>query len=79
VYGVGAADELELRAQGGATVDFEDMTVRTLDVGLDGGSTATVNPLLTITGSVTGGATLTLTNSPTSRDLDVSGGGHVSG
>jgi hypothetical protein len=79
VYGVGAADQLELRAQGGATVDLEDMTVQTLDVGIDGGSKATVNPLLAITGQVTGGATLTLTNSPASRDLDVSGGGKVSG
>jgi hypothetical protein len=79
VYGVGAADQLEIRAQGGATVDFEEMTVQTLDVGLDGGSTATVNPLLAITGSVSGGATLTMTNSPTTRDLDVSGGGQVSG
>jgi hypothetical protein len=50
-----------------------------LDVGIDGGSKATVNPLLAITGQVTGGATLTLTNSPASRDLDVSGGGKVSG
>jgi hypothetical protein len=79
VYGVGAADQLELRAQGGATVDFEDMTVQTLDVELDGGSKATVNPLLAITGRIAGGAALTLTKSPTSRDLDVSGGGQVSG
>ena len=79
VYGVGASDQLELRAQGGASVEFEDLTVQTLDVGLDGGSKATVNPLLAVTGRVTGGATLTLTNSPTSRDLDVSGGGQVSG
>lgn len=79
VHGVGAADQLELRAQGGATVDFEDMTVETLDVGLEGGSNATVNAMLEITGRVTGGATLTLTNSPASRDLDVSGGGKVSG
>ena len=79
VYGVGTADQLELRAQGGATVDFEDMTVQTLDVELDGGSKATVNPLLAITGRIAGGAALTLTKSPTSRDLDVSGGGQVSG
>ena len=79
VQGVGAADELELKAEGGATVDLEDMTVQTLDVGLDGGSNATVNALLAITGQVTGGATLMLTNSPASRDLDVSGGGQVSG
>jgi hypothetical protein len=77
--GVGAADDLELRAEGGAAVDFEDMTVQTMDVGLDGGSNATVNALLEITGQVTGGATLTLTNNPASRDLDVSGGGKVSG
>lgn len=79
VDGTGTADHLELEAQGGAIVDFEGMTVQTLDVGLDGGSKATVNPLLAITGRVTGGATLTLTSSPTSRDLDVSGGGQVSG
>jgi hypothetical protein len=79
VHGVGAADEVELRAEGGSTVDFEDMTVQTMIVGLDGGSTVTVNPLHEVTGRVTGGATLTLTNSPASRDLDVSGGGKVSG
>ena len=79
VHGVGAADEVELRAEGGSTVDFEDMTVQTMNVGLDGGSTVTVNPLHEVTGRVTGGATLTLTNSPASRDLDVSGGGKVSG
>ena len=79
VHGVGAADELELRAAGGAAVDFEDLIVQTMDVELDGGSTATVNPSLKVTGRVTGGATLTLTNSPTSRDLDLSGGGNVSG
>jgi hypothetical protein len=79
VDGTGTADHLELRAEGGAAIDFEDMTVQTVDVGLDGGSKATVNPLLEVTGRVTGGATLTLTNSPTSRDLDVSGGGKVIG
>jgi len=79
VHGVGAADGLELRADGGATVDLEDMVVQTMDVGMDGGSTATVNPSLEVTGRVTGGATLTLINSPASRDLDVSGGGKVSG
>ena len=79
VDGTGTADHLELRAEGGAAIDFEDMTVQTVDVGLDGGSKATVNPLLEVTGRVTGGATLTLTNSPTYRDLDVSGGGKVSG
>jgi len=79
VQGVGAADQLELRAEGGAAVDLEDMVVQTMDIGLEGGSNATVNALLEITGQVTGGATLTLTNSPASRDLDVSGGGMVSG
>jgi len=79
VDGTGTADHLELRAEGGAAVDFEDMTVQTMNVGLDGGSTATVNPLQEVTGRVTGGATLTLTNGPASRDLDVSGGGKVSG
>jgi len=78
VDGTGTAEHLELEAEGGATVDFEDMTVQTMSVGLDGGSKATVNPLLAITGRVTGGAALTLTSSPTSRDLDVSGGGQVS-
>jgi hypothetical protein len=53
--------------------------VQTIDVGMDGVSTATINPSLEVTGRVTGGATLTMTNSPTSRDLDVSGGGNVSG
>jgi hypothetical protein len=79
VFGVGAADELELRAEGGAAVDLEDMVVQTMDIGLEGGSNAAVNALLEITGQVTGGATLTLTNSPASRDLEVSGGGKVNG
>jgi len=79
VHGVGAADELDLRTEGGAAVDLEDMVVQTVDVAMDGGSTATVNPSLKVTGRVTGGATLRLTNSPTFRDLDVSGGGNVSG
>ena len=79
VHGEGAADELELRAEGGAAIDFEDMIVQTMTVGMEGGSTATVNPALEVTGQVTGGATLTLANSPASRDLDVSGGGKVSG
>ena len=79
VHGVGAADELELRAEGGAAIDFEDMVVQTVDITMDGGSKATVNPALEVTGRVTGGATLTLINSPATRDLDVSGGGKVSG
>jgi hypothetical protein len=79
VHGVGAADELELRAAGGAAVDLEDMVVQTIDVGMDGGSTATINPSLEVTGRVTGGSTLTLANGPASRHLDVSGGGKVSG
>jgi hypothetical protein len=79
VHGVGAADQLELRGEGGAAVDFGDMVVQTMDIGLEGGSNATVNAVLDITGRVTGGATLTLTNSPASRDLEVSGGGKVSG
>jgi hypothetical protein len=78
VDGTGTADHLELRAEGGAAVDFEDMTVQTMDVGMDGGSTATANPSLEVTGRITGGATLTLTNSPATRDLDVSGGEKVS-
>ena len=77
--GVGAAEQLELRAKGGAAIDLEDMVVQTMDIGLEGGSNATVNALLEITGQVTGGATLTLTNNPASRDLDLSGGGKVSG
>ena len=79
VHGVGTTDELELRAEGGAAVDLGDMVVQRLDVGMDGGSTATVNTSLEVAGRVTGGATLTLANSPESRDLDVSGGGKVSG
>ena len=79
VHGVGAADQLELRAEGGAAIDFEDMVVQTMDITMDGGSKATVNPALEVTGRVTGGATLTLANSPATRDLDVSGGGKVSG
>jgi hypothetical protein len=79
IHGVGAADQLELRAEGGASVDLEDMVVQRMDIGMDGGSKATVNPSLEVTGRVTGGATLTLTNSPASRVLDVSGGGKVSG
>lgn len=79
VHGVGAADELELRAEGGASIDLAEMVVQNMDIAMDGGSKATVNPLLEVTGRVTGGATLTLTNSPASRDLDVSGGGKVSG
>ena len=79
VHGVGAADQLELRAEGGAAIDLEDMVVQTMDIGLGGGSNATVNALLEVSGRVTGGATLTLTNSPASRDLDVSGGGKVNG
>jgi hypothetical protein len=79
VYGVGTADQLELRALGGAAVDLEDMVVQTMVIELEGGSTATVNPLLEVTGRVTGGATLTVTNSSASRDLDLSGGGKVSG
>ena len=77
VQAVGAADQLELRAEGGAAVDLEGLVVQTMDIGLGGGSTATVNAVLEISGQVTGGATLTLTNSPASRDLDVSGGGKV--
>jgi len=79
VKGVGTSEHLELRAEGGAAIDFEDMVVQTMDIGLDGGSKATVNAMLEITGRVTGGASLTLTNSPATRDLDVSGGGNVSG
>jgi hypothetical protein len=79
IRGVGVAEQLELRAEGGAAVDLGEMVVQTMDVGLDGGSNATVNAMLEVTGQVTGGATLTLTNSPASRDLDVSGGGKVSG
>jgi hypothetical protein len=55
------------------------MVVQTMDITMDGGSTATVNTSLEVTGRVTGGATLTLANSPATRDLDVSGGGKVSG
>jgi hypothetical protein len=55
------------------------MIVQTMEVVMDGGSTATVNTSLEVTGRVTGGATLTLANSPAIRDLDVSGGGNVSG
>ncbi|MGA7281101.1 MAG: DUF2807 domain-containing protein [Acidimicrobiia bacterium] len=75
----GVAGEVELRAEGGAAVDLEDMVVQIMDITMDGGSTATVNTSLKVTGQVTGGAILTLANSPATRDLDVSGGGKVSG
>jgi hypothetical protein len=55
---------------------LRDLVVASADVTLDGGSTATLQATEVVTGSVTGGATLTLVGDPR-VEVRTSGGAQV--
>jgi len=79
VQGVGAVDQLAVQADGGSRVDLSDLVVQGMSVVVSGGADLDVTTETSIEGKVSGGASLTVDGDPVARDLDVSGGGNVSG
>jgi hypothetical protein len=71
---IGVAEEMALRADGGANVDLSDLIVRTMHLTVSGGASATVNVTDAIDGEVSAGANLSVRGDPGSSDLEVSGG-----
>jgi hypothetical protein len=57
---VGAADVVELTADGGAVADLQDLSAGTMALRLSGGAKATVNASDAVTGSASGGSSLTV-------------------
>jgi hypothetical protein len=79
VQGVGAVEQLAVRADGGSLVDLSDLVVQDMTVDVSAGADLDVTTESSIEGEVSGGATLTVNGDPATRNLDVSGGGSVSG
>ena len=79
VQGVGSVDQLAVQASGGSRVDLSDLVVQGMTVDVSAGANLDVNAESSIEGEVSGGASLTLSGDPATRNLDVSGGGSVSG
>lgn len=79
VEGFGATDHLDLEVDGGANVDLSDLVVQTMDIIVSSGAHVTVTTETGIAGEVDGGANLTIQGDPETRDVDVSGGGNVTG
>jgi hypothetical protein len=79
VQGVGAVDQLAVQADGGSRVDLSDLVVQGMSVVVSGGADLEVTTEASIEGEVFGGANLIVDGDPMTRDLDVSGGGNVSG
>ena len=79
VQGVGAVDQLAVQADGGSRVDLRDLIVQAMTVDVSAGAQLEVTTESSIEGEVSGGAGLTVGGDPATRNLDVSGGGSVSG
>ncbi|HUP17490.1 MAG TPA: DUF2807 domain-containing protein [Acidimicrobiia bacterium] len=79
VQGVGAVEQLAVRADGGSLVDLSDLVVQDVAVDVSAGADLDVTTESSIEGEVSGGASLTVNGDPATRNLDVSGGGSVSG
>jgi hypothetical protein len=72
----GVSGTVTLTGRGGAGAMLRDLAATSADVTLDGGSTATLQATEVVTGSVTGGATLTLVGDPR-VEVRTSGGAQV--
>lgn len=79
VRGVGSVDGLAVQADGGSRAGLSDLVVQAMQVSVSSGATLQVTTETSIEGEVSGGASLTINGDPVTRDLDVSGGGNVSG
>jgi Putative auto-transporter adhesin, head GIN domain len=79
VRGVGSVDEFAVQANGGSRVDLSDLVVQGMTVDVSAGANVDVTAESSIEGEVSGGASLTVSGDPATRNLDVSGGGSVSG
>lgn len=79
VRGVGSVDGLAVQADGGSRADLSDLVVQAMQVSVSSGANLQVTTETSIEGEVSGGASLTINGDPVTRDLDVSGGGNVSG
>lgn len=79
VRAVGSVDGLAVQADGGSEADLSDLVVQAMQVDVSSGANLQVTTEASIEGEVSGGARLTVGGDPVTRDLDVSGGGNVSG
>jgi hypothetical protein len=79
VRGAGSVDQFAVQAGGGSRVDLSDLVVQGMTVDVSAGANVDVTAESSIEGEVSGGASLTVSGDPATRNLDVSGGGSVSG
>jgi len=73
----GAANDLTISGSGGSHLDLSDFTVHNVTVNLSGGSHATVNLDGRLDGDVSGGSHLKYLGTPTTVDVNTSGGSTV--
>ena len=79
LVGVGHVERLSLVASSEGRLDFTSLTAGAADVSMSGGAAATLAVEGALTGQVSGGATVTLTQQPGSIAVDASTGGSVQG
>ena len=75
----GSSDSVSLSGSGGGRVVLTDWTTGSADVSFSGGSRGSVNVTEDLTGSVSGGASVSYVGTPRSVDVSRSGGGRVRG
>jgi hypothetical protein len=73
---VGTADAVELTADGGAVAHLQDLITRSLVLNLSGGAAAMVNATVAVTGSASGGSSLTVVGDADVQ-VETSGGSQV--
>jgi hypothetical protein len=76
VTAAGSADHVALDADGGATANLEDLSVRVATVAIDGGATAALTASDEVTGKAAGGSRLTVLGEA-DVSVEVSGGSEV--
>ena len=75
----GSTTDLDVGASGGAIADLGDLRATSARVELSGGVVATLDVTGALTGNASGGVVLTLRSTPTSTDVETSGGAVVRG
>lgn len=79
IEGAGSLDTLHLTSSSDAEVSFADLAVDTCVVNMTGGSAAELHVLRSLTGTVSGGATVTLTAPVATLNVTSESGGSVQG
>ena len=74
----GSSGSASLSASGGSRIVLEEWETDDADVSMSGGSRSSVNATETLTGSVSGGASVSYVGTPATINVSRSGGGRVS-